>query len=134
MKDTTLITNWTEVAQDAIECGRQAVSEVTALIKDIAPEIWEMCVRQVYADAITGLIGWLIAAIILFFSLKYIMTKEINSLEGNQEGIWIGCTVISVISGFTVLITFFTETLPAIKMFINPNYYAIQQFFKMIGQ
>lgn len=143
--DSTKV-NWNELAQDALECGKQAVGEITTLVKGIAPEVWEMCVRQAYvSNAIPVLAG---LAIIFFgvtwrLSFSWFVTEPMRYRDEGDEKRnyttsnwddwdawrWIPAGIVFVIGAIMVCINISF----LVAVFINPNYYAIQEFFKMIG-
>ena len=126
MNDTA---SWAVVAQQALEMGQSAMTEIVTAIKGIAPEVWEILMRQVYAEAIAPLVGIILAIPILAFFFKSARkcranTEDYGTKENWAIASWIAAAFIGV--GITCFIGFAVR---ATMTFINPEYYAIQKFF-----
>ncbi len=148
MPDTTQV-NLAEVADKALEMGASAISELSELVKGVAPEVWEIAIRQVYADAIADFIMTtlivVISSVLLYmgyhkwFNPLWSKEKERKSTydmrpswqEGAVTSCIIGVTVpaVALVISSTLWIAF---GLKLIKILINPSYYAIKLLADMM--
>ena len=55
MDSTFVETNWADVAKQVVDAGTGAIAEMTSMIRGVAPEVWEILIRQVFASAIIDL-------------------------------------------------------------------------------
>ncbi len=131
MPDSTVV-NWAEVADKALETGASAVAELSELVKSVAPEVWEIAIRQVYADAIGNFVGFFTALICVVCVGLLSRKRMTTSLKGYDSG---GAEIILIIGGvLSVGLTLFTVLTGAvlIKTLINPSYYTIKLITDMI--
>jgi len=93
------------------------VDAVIAAITDVAPEVWEIMVRQQYVYAITISVG-LVASMIVFVLGFWWAVKE-----DWDEGPWIA---IVGIFGIVTAVLILMGILDAMPRLLNPEYYAIK--------
>lgn len=105
----------------------EAIGKLIEFIESASPVMWESARTQVISDVVSSLI-WAIAALLLAV-LFYISGKYawgVSKESKYDEGSWI---VASASAYFLAAITGLIALGPltsAIKMLINPTYYAIQ--------
>lgn len=133
MPDSTV--NWADVADKALETGASAVAELSELVKGVAPEVWEIAIRQVYADAIGDFVGCLLPPIVIFL-FTFLFREKITSCESGFSYENKGCVIIpvviaNVIAALLTVMSFFNFSV-LVKTLINPSYYAIKLIADMI--
>lgn len=108
-----------------------AIQEMVDWLKEVSPLVWEATVRQVYAEAVAGLVWSAILFIfstVLVFLSKFLFerySKESEESEFPDPG-WIISSIFSMIAGISMFFgagSFLTE---AIQMFYAPEYHAIR--------
>ncbi len=133
-----------EVADKALNMVGNAVGTIAGIVQKVAPEVWEIMVRQQYAAAFGMLIGPF-----LFLVLLGICTVIIKKYWKKEEGFdkkeyfpnddlsekAIRGLITSLIPGVLALI--FAGTLSyrigdAVPMLINPKYYAVRDLLQML--
>jgi len=120
MNADSVLTNWAEVAQQMLEAGELAVTQAAGLVKETAPDLWEIMIRQVYVEAGLGMaIGLVVLALALF--VRHHAVKHEYKDVSNQAGAY-ACY-------YTAIILSVIGSLLAARGFLNPEYYAIQKFF-----
>lgn len=147
MPDTTITINqspsevdWAVIANKALDMGTDVAKTMADKVKEVAPEAWEILIRQAYVDAIEAPLVCLFLSLI-FAGTYYVLKKywcgpfEKRGCYKSDEEIanlvfakWI--PALGIIScGIT-----FAIVLPIlIKVIINPKYYAIQKLFELAG-
>lgn len=127
MNADSLTTNWADVAKQVVDAGQSAVVEIVGAVKSIAPEVWEILIRQVYVEAITGFILPVIM-LAVFAPLFRQCLKWAAQNDWDNEAI----VLPIMLTGLGSLISFILALVNlkhGIGAFINPEYYAIQKFF-----
>jgi len=96
----------------------KALEELINFIKSITPVLWDTLLKQVYADIVTLLIWMVLTALAAFFLIRF-ARKRLAEDDCDMAGIFamIGGVLSTIIS--PVLLT------SAVRMLINPYYYAI---------
>jgi len=108
----------------------QALQDLINFIKNAAPMVWETLIRQVYNDAITytfWALTLLVFTIILFRVGK--RWEKTSEEEHDDSGICMLPYAFAVI--FIIAIPILISN--AIRMFVNPNFYAIKSILGMIS-
>ena len=145
MPDTTIIVSqspsevdWAVIANKALDMGTDVAKTMADKVKEVAPEAWEILVRQAYVDAITPVMTSIFVGIVFF--MTWFIGKRLwkNPGTGYKEEVEYGfyITVIKVIPAAGVFITAvvsFSLLVDVIKVIINPKYYAIQKLFDLAG-
>lgn len=122
-------TSWAVVAQQALEMGQSAVAEIVTAVKGIAPELWVILIRQVYAEAITFLIFNLLLLCIFAIVFIHGYRDGVKAEWDDRAATWWFVLPGSGIPLMISLITFVVNGPSCVRMLINPEYYAIQKFF-----
>jgi len=119
------------------ELFRQVLEYLKTTGEFMAKAGFEITVRQVYANAITALIGGLFAFIFLFvvfFSWKNILkTVDFSSTTGQQDSMYIVWGIISALGSVISILHLLLSFPIAIKMLINPYWYAIEMIIKLVN-
>ena len=148
MPDTTIMVNqspsevdWAVIANKALDMGTDVAKTMADKVKEVAPEAWEILIRQVYVDAITpSLTAFLIGLSFLF--LYWLINKRLWKSPYNEDGGYDMSekTANTVFGRIFPLASMFISGLVGIilsvnivKVFINPKYYAIQKLFELAG-
>ena len=122
----TEVTNWAEVADRALDMGQSAIVTMTEAIKGIAPEVWELLMKQVYAEAITSLVT---CVFILSVGLGFLFPSLRSGAKRDwDDGPYIGGIVAGVVATLFGFVATCIGGQEAVRMLINPEYYAIQKF------
>lgn len=104
-------------------------------MKNIAPKVWEVMLRQQYARAIGDLVvPWgLIGLILLYVYLikKWWKIAEITNKEERECNLWITRVIPTAIC-FLLAIWGINRVSDSILLLINPEYYAIKDLLEMI--
>lgn len=133
-----------EVADKALDMVGNAVGTIAGIVQKVAPEVWEIMVRQQYATAIGMLIGpTLFLSIVCAYTL---ITKRYwkKGADYDKESYYANDFLTN--KGFRGLLTtllpgamalVFTSVLAykigdAVPMLINPKYYAVRDLLQML--
>lgn len=128
---------WSPIVQKAIEMGEASVRQISEMISGIAPHVWEILIKQAYADSIGTVVGLTLALIPLIvgcFKIAKWWKKELDDYK--EEGLIIIRAISTIVVGCATLvisIATITESVTLIKVLINPEYYAVKQFFMLTG-
>ncbi len=96
----------------------KALQDLIDVIKQIAPELWRIAIRQVYAEAARDGIIAILALAIGIVSLVVWLRIYKEDREGYTLLLW-----VPIIVGFLI----FSMNIVAVAMsLINPEYYAMQ--------
>ncbi len=125
--------NWVELADKALTMGQSAVSELITLVKTATPEVWEMALRQVYADALGGLVLPLTLLIVMPFISKQCWIRCSETTSEGMGFFYGGMGVVSVVGTVVGLVCSAVSLELCIKSLINPNYYALLKIAKIAG-
>ena len=128
--DTTLVeTNWADVAKQVVDAGTGMIAEMASMIKGATPELWEILVRQVYAEAITGFIVPLVFFVCCFiFAIGTYRACKNNGWAEDYD-IVPSLGVVAAVGAIIFFVQALFNLSDGIAMLINPHYYAIQKFF-----
>lgn len=121
MNDSTTLA---QVAQQALELGQSAVMEIVTAVKGIAPEIWEMMMRQVCLETA---VDCGVAFVCLSISLPlfaWARRKAINC-DWDDDGPVFAVTVSGMLLAASSIGTIITSR-TVVLVFNNPEYYAIK--------
>lgn len=108
----------------------QVLQDLINFIKNTAPMVWETLVRQVYNDAITYFfwaLTLLVFTIILWRAGK--KWEKACEEEDDDSGYFMAPYILAVV--FAIIIPVLIST--GIRMFVNPNFYAIKSILTMIS-
>ena len=108
------------------------MEELIELLKNIAPQVWEILIRQVYVDAFSYM-AWsvvlAIASILLGKHAKYFFKKYQSGNEWNDYDFpAILLAIVAVVSTIIAVMLLFIS----IKEIINPEFYAIQYLINAV--
>lgn len=137
-------TNVPQVLDKALDMVGNAVGSIAGLVQKVAPEVWEIMVRQQYAAALSMLLG---PFSFLFITATYaVITKWYwKKGEGYDEAGYFTSEAPTE-KGFRALLTtllpgimaiIFSGVLAdrigdAVPMLINPKYYAVRDLLQML--
>jgi hypothetical protein len=137
-------TTMPQVADKALDMIGNAVGSIASLVQKVAPEVWEIMVRQQYAAALGMLVGpfsfLFITAIYVAMAKRYWKKSENYDADNYFDG------DMPSDKGFRALLTtlfpgimaiIFSGVLAyrlgdAIPMLINPKYYAVKDLLQML--
>lgn len=115
-------------------------SKAEGIIKKAAPELWAILVRQQYAEAFAKLaIPWFLALVLVIYMLaagkwwrpETNTNPKIKTDEENAKYWCVGVLPTFVLLVIAVVGVFFTVS--AIKVFVNPQFYAIKTLIEFIA-
>lgn len=107
----------------------QVMQDLINFLKTTAPVIWETFVRQVYAEAIF-LVFWAVVLIIFSAILFKIGKNWEKTCERDHDSSEIFMLPYTLAIVATIIYPILLGN--AIKMFINPNFYAIKSILSTI--
>ena len=107
------------------------LNEVIEYIRNLAPAVWAILMKQVYSNAIVNAIAsaiFIVTTIAFLQSIRFCIKKqEKDSYSGWEMGILflaMGVFITSIISLVTLVSAF--------QYLFNPEFYAIQQIIQTI--
>jgi hypothetical protein len=127
-----------DVADKTIDLVGKAVASVSSTLEKVAPHVWQIMVRQQYANAVGDLlIPWGLVGLILvlFLTLKkmWVTTPTGRDYMSNEQ---ISQLVFSRILPTVGMLAFGIWGVIAlgesIKILINPEYYAVRDIITML--
>lgn len=132
-----------EVVDKALDLTAKGISVIAQNIEKAAPWVWEVMLRQQYANAISYLIEpWGLFIFTLVFTLiarkklhyEYQDTKKtkIDFEKGDNMEIFIFRTVVPLICIAIFAIWGLDRLSDSIQILINPDYYAIKNLLQII--
>ena len=144
-KEATPPTTMAEVTNKALDMVGNAVGTIAEIVQRVAPEVWEIMIRQQYAKAIAGIIvplglivlAWTMALVAKRFfpqddppTTEYFNATDTNMTWRGTKAAWTTLipTVVTVILG----IWFFNRFSDSVLYLINPKYYAVQDLLRML--
>lgn len=131
-----------QVADKALDMVGNAVGTIAGIVQKVAPEVWEIMVRQQYAVAISMLIG---PFLFLLIDIMYVVVvkkywkkypeEDEYFFSGDPTVKGIRAFLTTLVPGITAII--FTGVLAyrigdAVPMLINPKYYAVRDLLQML--
>ena len=119
------------VAQNALDATKNGIAELVNAMKAVAPDVWEVIMKQVYMEAVTGL------ALAIFLTALFLVPLAIFwciSIRRKWDGAGqfaLGAITIGVsISGVTAIsVTGYHYIL----VLYNPEYYAAVKLMALAG-
>ncbi len=121
MNDSTTLA---QIAQQALEMGQLAVTEIVTMVKDMAPKVWEMMIRQVRVEA---MVDCGISLVFLAISLPlFVWVYRAARKNGWRDDNYIfGFTASAILFGSSTTSTIVTSR-TLILVFNNSEYYAVK--------
>lgn len=139
-----------DVMDKAVDKISDVVGAMAQAIKNIAPDVWRIMIKQQYAKAIGGILPWLGLALIVwvvsrsFKQWRLRVIGERNAVTGDENlekfdkahgdeyswacGLYYGSLIITGLAFFFAILDLRTS----IQLLINPEFYAIQDLLRMI--
>jgi len=109
------------------------VIELIGTVKNLSPMIWELLMKQVYANVVTQLL-WamimIVASIIIF--KKFIPYAQRMYKKGGAYSTWDMGITFAWMGGGALFITGFIVLTGALQGLYNPEYYAIQNLLSSL--
>ncbi len=136
--DSTIV----NVADRLIDLGERGIMALADKIETVAPQVWEIAARQVWAEAITDLFVHLLAlgisyGVYRFFARKYNYVRSTSIAcddddDENNDGYYYGSKIFGII---TVVCAFLSIVAMRgmILVCINPAYYTALKALEMAG-
>ncbi|MFA5152734.1 MAG: hypothetical protein WC554_09260 [Clostridia bacterium] len=107
------------------------IQQLVDLVQKTAPELWRIALLQVKGDVIETLVWALVSLAVgigLFILSKYLFKSWYKEFRDNDSPGAIMCIVFGVVAA----LVFVGVLVGAIKMIVNPEYYAIQSLMYLI--
>ena len=114
------------------------ITQISGMVEGVAPELWEIIVRQVYVDAISSFITSMLLAVFFGLVLKYSL-KKINEDKGEYKKSgwdsdsgysWMGVASIALTILWSAIAIL--AIVDVVRVFINPKYYAIKNIMELL--
>ena len=107
---------------ETVNTFKNTFTELVAFAKSVAPDIWDILVRQQFVEALSITIGFVLILAMVFPCFSVIRKRPEWSLnQGDCVVGWV-LTVISIVGSIIMTAVFLTHALPR---FLNPAYYAL---------
>lgn len=126
--------NIADVADRALTMVEGVTARLSETLKQIAPDVWRIMLKQQYAKALTMPI-WSVVVIFVAFFFSVVSSRVWhfwdNDKEGKELGWWVTKaipTVVGVFAGFKLA----WDLSKALPLVINPEFYAIQDLLKTL--
>lgn len=124
-----------DVADKALGMFGGLVANVSNMLKNVAPYVWKIMIRQQYAKAIADIILplMLLFLTIIYFFITRKMWKFSENFSSDEYTAWLIFTTIApIIFGIIFFIWTANNVSESIKYLINPEYYAVKDILTMI--
>jgi hypothetical protein len=134
-----------DIADKALGSLSSTVSNIEGVVKQAAPQVWRIMIKQQYNKAIAGLILpftflflCVLFKIIISLSWKKYTPDQIKEMiritkTSDNHGLQIAFrTVIPLILIALSSLTFFGYTASSVQLMINPEYYAIHDTVNLV--
>jgi hypothetical protein len=135
--------NMAEVASKALDMVGNAVGTIAGIVQKVAPEVWEIMVRQQYAAALAMLVGPFL--FLLIVAVYVVVVKKYWKRYPDDTG-YFDHSSDPTLKFFRALLTTFIPGIMAIifsgvlayrigdalPMLINPKYYAVKDLLEML--
>lgn len=135
VKPTTEAT-MAKVADKALDMVGDAVGSIAGMVQKVAPEVWEIMVRQQYANALGMLIGpflfLLLVGIYTLITKKYWKKLPEDERSDEKDARRVLTTIIPGILALVFSAILAYRVGDAIPMLINPKYYAVKDLLQML--
>lgn len=135
---------WTALADKALDMVGAVGTSLADAVQKLAPEAWEILIRQVYADAVGDIIysvGALLIGIVFYKVLgKMWKVPDPNDYQytSDYENARAFRAAFTKVIPTIYMIAFGIISLYnigwAVKAFLNPKYYALQYLFELAGK
>ncbi|MFA5358603.1 MAG: hypothetical protein WC310_02135 [Patescibacteria group bacterium] len=132
------------IADKALDMIGNLVGTIAKVVEGVAPEVWEIMVRQQYAKGISLLVvpwGLFLLSIVYMGVIRIFWKKYPDGDDFSEDGSitdkgWRGfiATLLPLIILFLDTIWALSRTADAVLMLINPKYYAVQDLLRMLLQ
>lgn len=133
-----------EVADKALNMVGNAVGTIAGIVQKVAPEVWEIMVRQQYAKAIAGIIvpgGMILLLWMMTLTVKrfwphnkdqdYFTDPDYGQLtDRGVRAVW--TTLVPTVLTMLLGIWFFVRLQDSVLYLINPKYYAVKDLLEML--
>ena len=103
------------------------LTELSAKLGVAGENLWKILIKQQYVDGFISLIDMLLIGGIIA-GIIWIMRKNWNAVK-DEGGVW----VIVFFVGIFLILLFAHAYTGAIEHFVNPEYQALEDIFKMIN-
>lgn len=131
-----------EVADKALTMVGNAVGTIAGIVQKVAPEVWEIMVRQQYAKAIAGIIVpsglilllWMVTlAVKRFWPCDKTESYFDRNGQFNNRGTRAAWTTLLPVALTAILgVWFFNQLADSALLLINPKYYAVKDLLEML--
>lgn len=136
-------TTMAQVAKEALELTKNGLVQLIDTLKDAAPELWRIAMRQVIVEAVIGLAGALFAVTVVIILLRWVyrhwMQFRVEYKEKHHQypcldasGWGVGLVLLWIVFGLTGIITTIIAA-SSVTVLLNPEYYAAKLLLAMAG-
>ena len=109
------------------------LAELISTIKNLSPMVWEILMKQVYANAATRLLWGLVMAVgAPIFLIKFIPYASKQCKKEGWASNWDMAQIFAWIFGIIVSIVGFIILTGALQALYNPEYYAIENLLNSL--
>ncbi len=116
------------VVVGVVDTIKETFLELVAFTKSVGPDVWDIMVRQQFAEAISISVGLIFALILAVLSYRIIVKRPGWALVNNENIMGWVLSVVSTVGSVVLIGIFLGRALPR---FINPAYYALMKLAKL---
>lgn len=129
-----------DVLDKALDISTTYVASVAQTLQKVAPELWRIMIRQQYANAVSYLVvpwGLVILGIILYTLLARLVHVPEDEVEPDYDSMnmaafkIIARIVLFIATSLCAAVGVF-QSVYAVKILINPEYYAIKDLLAVL--
>ena len=111
----------------------EIIQQLIDLLKEMAPNVWAVLVKQAQLEAISHLAWGILCPIGMFVALSIARYAE-NAYKQDRYSSWDVVVVLAYFGAVVLLIVGIAELLTAFRWFANPDFYAIHVLLRQLGQ
>jgi len=104
-------------------------AQLDETLKKIAPDVWDIMVRQQYAKAIGEPVVAFALVFIAMLMKKYLGSLKVDGDANIARNVGVGASIIGAIISGIVFVYYFSDS---IMILINPRYYAIKDLLSLL--
>ena len=121
--------NMAQVADKALDMVTKLTAQLDETLKKIAPDVWDIMVRQQYAKAIGEPVVAFALVFIAMLMKKYLGSLKVDGDANIARNVGVGASIIGAIISGIVFVYYFSDS---IMILINPRYYAIKDLLSLL--
>lgn len=123
-----------DVADRALTMVEQGSKYMEEQIKNVAPEVWRIMIRQQYATAVGNpllSVGWMLSAFFAYMILSHIWVLDSPSSDEKIFHLLLVKLAPTAV-GIVAFLCFMGNMTDSVKLLYNPEFYALKDLIRVI--